>query len=90
MEKEILNKGYLTNALTDGNGKIYGNNVGEDINWPLYKDVSHMKDKSFYWSEVFVHENTSTTIVRKGMLLANPSGNDLQNYFDQSKVNLND
>lgn len=83
MEKQVINRGYLTYALTDGDKKIFG----------IVKDC-HINDwscegKHFYWSEVFVDGN-AYHIIRRGMLLVNADNKRLSELHEQSKVNLND
>ena len=51
MEKQVINRGYLTRALTDGESKIYGIVKNHYIS-----DWSH-EPKNLYWSEVFVDGN---------------------------------
>jgi len=81
MEKQIINGGYLTHALTDGD-KIFG--IIKD-----YKvgDWSKIGCSTFYWSEVFVYGN-QYTIIRKGILLVHPTNEELDTMLEQSKVNL--
>lgn len=81
--KEILDRGYVTHALTDGDHKIFG----------LIKDCSiyewSHEAKVFYWSEVYV-EPRIAMIVRKGTLLVNPTNEELIKLHEQSKENLSD
>jgi hypothetical protein len=80
MEKEIINRGYLTHALTDGE-KIYG----------IVKDhyvTDWSKNLPLYWSEVFVDGNMYQ-IHRRGTLLINKTNEQLSELHEQSKVNLN-
>ena len=81
MEKQIINGGYLTHALTDGD-KIFG--IIKD-----YKvgDWSKIGCSTFYWSEVFVYGN-QYTIIRKGILLVHPTNEELDTMLEQCKVNL--
>lgn len=81
MEKQIINRGYLTYALTNGE-KIYG-----IIRHYHISDWS--KHGPLYWSEVFVYGNCYS-IVRKGMLLVGKTNEELSQLHEQSKVNLND
>ena len=83
MEKQIINRGYLTYALTDGESKIFG--IIKDC---FINDWSH-EAKHFYWSEVFVDGNMFQ-IHRKGTLLVNKTDEQLSELHEQSKVNLND
>lgn len=82
MKKQIINRGYLTYALTDGESKIFGTIKDCQINgW------SH-EAKNFYWSEVFVDGNMYQ-IHRRGTLLINKTNEQLSELHEQSKVNLN-
>ena len=85
MKKEIIKRGYLTHALTNHKGEIYGINKNHYINWEC-NDIE--RNNAFYWSDVFV-DGFSVTIIRLGTTLVNPSAEELQKYFEQSKVNLN-
>lgn len=83
MKKQIINEGYLTHALTDRDGKIYG--VIKDCwisDW-------FIKTNSYYWSDVFVLGN-SYHIIRTGTFLLNPTNEKLCQLHEQSKINLND
>ena len=85
--KEIINRNYyLTYALTNEKDEIYGLNRNHFINWEL-NDIECKHH--FYWSEVY-KEGNLCTIIRKGMLLVNPTAEDLSRYFNQSKINLSD
>lgn len=80
MKKEIIERGYLTHALTDGE-KIYG----------IVKDhyvTDWSKNLPLYWSEVFVDGNL-TAIIRKGTLLVGKTNEELSELHEQSKVNIN-
>ena len=81
MEKQVINRGYLTYALTDGKKKIFGTIKDCHIN-----DWSH-EAKDFYWSEVFVDGNIYQ-IHRRGTLLINKTNEQLSELHEQSKVNL--
>lgn len=83
MKKQIINRGYLTYALTDGENKIFGIVKHCHIN-----DWSH-ESKSFYWSEVFVDGN-QYQIHKRGMLLVGKTNEELRELHEQSKINLND
>lgn len=83
MEKQVINRGYLTYALTDGEKKIFGTVKDCKIS-----DWSH-EAKHFYWSEVFV-DGSSYHIIRRGMLLVAADNSRLSELHEQSKVNLND
>jgi len=90
-KKQILeNYGYATHALTDGDGKIYGLNKECFISKFGWKEEID-KGKSFYWSDVYV-TGPITVLIRKGMALVGESKTPerLNEYFEQSKVNLND
>lgn len=80
-EKQIINRGYLTYALTDGESKIYGIIKNHIIN-----EWSH-EPKPLYWSEVFVDGNMYQ-IHRRGTLLVNKNNEQLSELHEQSKVNL--
>lgn len=80
MKIQIINRGYLTYALTDEHGNIYGTNVDHFIN--VWDNIN------YYWSEVFVDCGTYQ-IHRKGILLTNPSNERLKELHKQSKINLN-
>jgi hypothetical protein len=82
MEKQILKRGYVTYALTDGENEIYG-----IIKDHYISDWSKMSP--LYWSEVYV-EGSFYKIIRRGTLLANATNEELKQYFEQSKINLND
>lgn len=81
MEKQVINRGYLTYALTDGESKIFGTIKDCHIS-----DWSH-EAKNFYWSEVFVDGNMYQ-IHRRGMLLIGKTDEELSELHEQSKVNL--
>ena len=83
MKKQIINRGYLTYALTDGESKIYGIVKNHYIS-----DWSH-EPKNLYWSEVFVDGNMYQ-IHSRGTLLVNNTNEQLSELHEQSKVNLND
>lgn len=83
MEKQIINRGYLTYALTDGESKIFGTTKDCTIS-----EWSH-EAKRFYWSEVFVDGNMYQ-IHRRGTLLVGKTNEELSQLHEQSKVNLND
>lgn len=82
--KQIINRGYLTHAITDQNGNIYGliESSGLDFTYHIEK-----LGYSFYWSDVYKDGNLSC-IVRRGMVMLNKSEEDFQKYFMQSKINL--
>lgn len=82
MEKQILNRGYVTNALTDDEGEIYGMIKDHHISW----DLLPFK-RNYYWSEVYSEPNMCM-IVRKGTLLADATPQELKKMHEQSKVNL--
>lgn len=82
-EKEIINDHcYITRALTDCEGKIYGIIKDCCINkWDL--------SKAYYWSYVLVFGNRFS-IVHKGMLLYNNVTDEkLCKLHKQSQINLN-
>lgn len=83
MEKTILERGYITNALTDANGTIYGLNKEQYINdW-------YATPQTYYWSEVYCEPSYMATIIRKGALLINKTNDELKELHEQSKINLN-
>lgn len=85
MEKEILNRGYVTHMLTNENGKIYGMIKHHYINW----EINEIERKhQFYWSECYVEADYMACIISKGELLVNPTAEELEHYFEQSKVNF--
>ena len=85
--KEIINRNYyLTYALTNEKDEIYGIEQNRCINWEL-NDIE--RKHRFYWSEVY-KEGNLCTIIRKGMLLVNPTPAELSDYFEKSKINLSD
>lgn len=78
MKKEIINRGYLTHSLTDGENFIYG----------LYKKRGYdWKFKKLYWSEVFVDE-TAFAIIRQGERLSGKTDKELNEMLEQSFINL--
>lgn len=77
-----LNRGYITNALTDGEKKIFGM-IKDD-----YINVWTNESKFYYWSEVYVEPRCIARIIRKGMLLVNPADAELSELHEQSKINL--
>lgn len=83
MKKEILERGYVTHALTNSKDKIYGRSVDEYINdWSC-------EGAPFYWSEVYCEGGGYfTKIIRKGQLLINQTNEELSQKLEQSKVNL--
>lgn len=80
--KTILNRGYVTNALTDGERKVFGLIKDCIINDWTYES------KHYYWSEVYVEPNYMTKIIRKGILLVECTNEDLSALHKQSKINL--
>lgn len=82
MTKEIIKRGYLTHALTNGENMIYG-----VIKEHFVSDWSRMLP--LYWSEVFVDGNLYT-IIRKGTLLVDKTNKELSQLHEQSKINLSD
>lgn len=86
MEKQILKRGYVTNALTNENGEIYGLLKGQSINFA----ANTIEQKhTFYWSEVYCEPSFTAILIRKGTVLINPDWSDIQQKFEQSKINLN-
>ena len=85
MKREILDRGYITHALTDKNERILG------AAKKYYETGEYSeKDAPFYWSEVYCEPGYMYKIIRKGTLLANLSKVDLERYYLQSMINLND
>lgn len=84
MEKEILTRGYVTHALTNELGEVYGTIDSHYINFGSNKIE---REHTFYWSEVY-SEPSLTIIIRKGQLLINPTAEQLQLLFEESKINL--
>lgn len=86
MNKEILDRGYVTHALTNEKGEIYGLDTTQYISWDINKvELAH----TFYWSEIYRETGNMSTIIRKGKLLINPTPEELKEKFEQSKINLN-
>lgn len=81
-EKQILKRGYITNALTNEKGRVFGMVTDCDIN-----DFSH-EGNAFYWSEVYCEPGYMCQIIRTGTLLCNATNEELQRYYEQSKINL--
>ena len=81
MKKEILNRGCITHALTDRSGKIIGM-VDSTSSFNIEMDAP------FYWSEVYCEAGYMASVIRKGMLLVNPTREELDRYLCQSIVNL--
>lgn len=78
-EKQIINKGFLTYALTNGE-RIFGLIKDHYISdWNKYLPL--------YWSEVFVDGN-QVSIHKKGMLLTNKTNAELCQLHEQSKINI--
>lgn len=86
MEKQIIDRGYVTYALTNENDEIYGRIKSHRINWEVNPIE---RNHRFYWSEVYCEANHFAMIIRKGKLLDNPSAEELNTLFEQSKINLN-
>ena len=85
-EKKILDRGYVTEALTNECGEIYGMNTTQLINW---ENNEVEKAHRFYWSEVYCEPDYMAIIIRKGRLICDASPKEMFNYVEQSKVNLN-
>ena len=81
MTKEILDRGYITHALTNRNGMIIG--MADSTS-----SYNPEMDAPFYWSEVYCEAGYMATVIRKGMLLVNPTREELDRYLCQSIVNL--
>lgn len=78
MEKQIINRGYLTFCLTDGDDFFYGLYKKRDYDW---------RWKTLYWSEVFV-DGDAFSMVRKGEKLEGKTDKELDDLLEQSFVNL--
>ena len=78
---QVINRGYLTYALTNGENKIYGITKHHFIN-----DWSY-EGSPLYWSEVFVGGNMYK-IHRRGINLTGASNEKLSRLHEQSKINL--
>ena len=80
MKKEILERGYITHCLTDGENNFL-NQKGHTIH-------SFDKYKPLYWSEVYCEPDNMTVLTRKGTLLDNNTSNEeLQKLHQQSIIN---
>lgn len=80
-QKEVVPGGYLTHALTDESGKIWGINPDEV--------VTLGSAKIWYWSIVLKFGNLYQIII-KGEWLSSINDEQLQELHRQSQVNLND
>lgn len=80
-DRQVLKHGYLTYALTNEEGKVFG--IDKDC---IISDFSR-EGKAFYWSEVYCEPGYMCQIIRKGTLL-NATNDELQRYHEQSKLNL--
>lgn len=76
--REKIEKGYITNALTNGEDKIYGI---VDYNW------DDGNARTYYWSEVYT-DGTLFAIIRRGSNLAGATNDELLALLEQSKINL--
>ena len=81
MRKQILERGYVTLALTDIKGNIYNT----ESNPPDYNNLKI----PYYLSEVYCESSFMTIIIRKGILLVNPTKEKLQELYKQSIINCN-
>lgn len=81
MEKEIIEGGYLTHALTDAKRRIYG------VEKNYYIADHNMVSDHWYWSEVYRYGNM-TMIVRRGPLLVDITQQEFEEKLEQSKINL--
>lgn len=83
MKKQVLERGYITHALTNEKDEIFGLDKGRTINdWSFW-------GKIFYWSEVYCEAGYMARIIRNGTLLVNPTNKELSRLHEQSKINLN-
>ena len=81
MSKEILDRGYITHALTNNKGRILGfSDSSSNYNIEL--------DAPFYWSEVYCEPGYMASVIRNGILLVHPTKEELDRYLLQSIVNL--
>lgn len=87
-EKQIIEGGYATHALTDDKGTIYGIRQDEHYSTKGWEEMI-AQGTIFRISDVYRYGN-SYTIVRRGMLLVSPTPEQLHDYHEQSKVNLHD
>lgn len=79
--KMILNRGYITYCLTNGEN-VYYNNPKEIIgNWE--------KEKPLYWSEVYCEPKYMTVMIRRGVLLCDATDFELSMLHEMSKINCN-
>ena len=81
MSKQILDRGYITHALTNKDGRILG--MADSTS-----SYNIEQDDPFYWSEVYCEAGYMACVIRKGMLLVNPTVEELDRYLCQSIVNL--
>jgi hypothetical protein len=82
---EILDRGYVTHALTDGETKIYGMVVDCYINnW----HAAESDPKVYYWSEVYVEPRHMAKIIRRGEVLVDATDKHLSELHELSKINL--
>lgn len=83
-EKQIIeNCGYLTHALTNEKGKVFG------LISPCVINSWEKEGERFYWSDVFF-TGWQCVIIRKGKLLVGITDKELSELHEQSKVNLSD
>lgn len=82
MTKEILDRGYVTHALTNENGEIFG------LIKDCYINVWKHEGNHFYWSEVYCESGYMAMVIRKGTSLVGRTDEELSELHEQSKVNL--
>lgn len=79
MEKQVINRGYLTYSLTDGEHYIYGLYNCLRYEWEAQGDV--------YWSDVFV-DGDAFAVVRRGEKVTGKTKEELDTMVRQSIINL--
>lgn len=80
MKQQIISKGFLTYALTNTSGRIYGYEDEAISDWS--------SEQSLYWSEVYVDSNMPL-IVRRGTCVTGEDSEVLARMYRQSRINLN-
>lgn len=80
MKQQIISKGFLTYALTNASGRIYGLEDEAISDWS--------SEQPLYWSEVYVDGNMPL-IVRRGTCMTGEDSEVLARMYRQSRINLN-
>lgn len=80
--REKIEKGYITNALTNGKDEIYGTIDSYYVN-----DWYAGNESIYYWSEVYT-DGSLFSIIRRGANLAGATNDELSALLEQSKINL--